>query len=361
MFSIINLIFSLSFFVGSSMQKLYLVIVILVKKQKYKNLSLFSSSMTKSILITGGTGFIGSNLARELIDRNFTVNILIRKASNIWRLASVNDKIILHNVDLCDKKKLTDVVHDISPDYIFHLATYGAYPRIETDDKKMLHTNIIGTYNLLKATLDIPYTCFVNTGSSSEYGIKNKPMKESDVLEPHTFYGVSKATASMICQNYAKQYKKPITTLRPFSVYGYYEESFRLIPEVVINCINQKDVNLSSGEQKRDFIFIEDMIDAYVKAMENPSTEGLILNVGSGRDVTVMEVAETIHKLVDSDNKLLFGKKEKAPFETNICWKADIKAIKRALNWRPKTNLADGLKKTISWFKENINMYGRNL
>ena len=317
--------------------------------------------MTKNVLITGATGFIGANLARRFINRDFTVNILIRTASNMWRLADIKDKIIMHNADLCDKKKLTDVVHDISPNYIFHLATYGAYPRIETDDNKMMHTNIIGTYNLLKATLDIPYTCFVNTGSSSEYGIKNKPMKESDVLEPNTFYGVSKATASTLCQNYARQYKKPITTLRPFSVYGYYEEQFRLIPEVIINCINQKDVSLSSGEQKRDFIFIEDMIDAYVKVMENPSTDGLILNVGSGRDVTVREVAETIHKLVNSDNKLLFGKKDKAPFETDICWKADIKSIKKALNWKPKTSLVDGLKKTISWFKENMGIYRKNL
>ena len=317
--------------------------------------------MAKNALITGATGFIGANLARELVDRNFTVNILMRATSSIWRLADIKDKLIVHNADIHDIKLLTGVVHDIHPDYIFHLATYGAYPRIETDDKKMLHTNIIGTYNLLKATMDIPYTCFVNTGSSSEYGVKSKPMKESDVLEPNTFYGVSKATASMLCQNYARQYKKPIITLRPFSVYGYYEEPFRLVPEVIIDCINQKDVSLSSGEQKRDFVFIWDMIDAYVRAMENPSTDGLVLNVGSGQDVTVKEVAETIHKLMKSNNKLLFGKKEKVPFETDICWKADIKAIKKELNWNPKTNLVDGLKKTIEWFKQNIDIYRKRL
>lgn len=308
--------------------------------------------MAKNILITGATGFIGANLAREFVSRNFTVNALIRKASNMWRFADIKDKIIVHTADLNDSKRLAAVVHGINPKYIFHLATYGAYPRIETNEKTILETNLIGTSNLLKSTLDIPYRCFINTGSSSEYGIKNKAMKESDALEPNTLYGATKAAATMLCQNYARQYKKPIITLRPFSVYGYYEESFRLIPEVIISCIKQKDVDLSSGEQKRDFIFIEDMIEAYMKAMEKPSASGLVFNVGSGRDITVKEVAGLIHKLMKSKNKLLFGKKNKASFETDVRWKADIKSIKKTLGWEPKTNLVEGLTKTIEWFKK---------
>jgi len=314
----------------------------------------------KKVLITGATGFIGGNLTRELVKRNFEVNILIRTTSNLWRLADIKDKIIMHNVDLTDNEKLTDAVHNINPSYIFHLATYGSYPRIQTDDKKILETNILGTYNLLKATLDIHYKCLINTGSSSEYGIKDKPMKESDVLEPNTAYGVSKATASLLCQHFARKYEKPVITLRPFSVYGYYEEAVRLIPEVIINCITQKDVHLTSGEQKRDYLFIEDIIDAYIKTMENPNKPGLIMNVSSGQNVTVKEVANLIHKLINSKNELFFGKKKKESFETNVCWRADIEVIKKELKWKPKTSLIEGLKKTITWFKENLVIYEKN-
>ncbi|MBS3105507.1 SDR family NAD(P)-dependent oxidoreductase [Candidatus Woesearchaeota archaeon] len=312
----------------------------------------------KNALITGATGFIGANLARELASRKFNVNVLTRHTSNLWRLSDIKDKIRAHNADILDADKLSDVVHGIKPDYIFHLAAYGAYPRIETDKKAILETNMIGTYNLLKATLDIPYRCFINTGSSSEYGTKNKAMKESDAPEPNTFYGAAKAAATMLCQNFARQYKKPIITLRPFSAYGYYEEPFRLIPDVIIKCINQKDVHLTSGGQKRDFVFIEDVIDAYMKAIERPSS-GLVLNVGSGSDVSVKEVASLIHRLIKSKNKLLFGKKRKEQFETDICWKADTAAIKKALNWKAETSLISGLKKTIEWFSQNMELYGK--
>jgi len=314
----------------------------------------------KTAFITGATGFIGANLTRELLARNFDVHIIARTTSNMWRLQDIKGKIKVHNVDILEEKKLTSVVKQIKPDYIFHLAAYGAYPRIQTDEKKILQTNIIGTYNMLKAALDLPYSCFINTGTSSEYGIKNKPMKESDVLEPNMTYGVAKAAATMLCQHYARLYKKPIITLRPFSVYGYYEESFRLIPHVIINCINGKNVELSSGGQKRDFIFVEDLIEAYIKAMENPSTKGLVLNVGSGHDISVKEVANMIYNLMKSKNKLMFGKKSKELFETDVFWRADISKSRKVLNWKQKTSLNAGLKKTIDWFKKNVHLYKKS-
>lgn len=326
---------------------------------KIKNLKkhFYFLFVMKIAFITGATGFIGANLTRELLGRNFDVHIIARATSNTWRINDIKDKISVHNINILDSKRITNLVKRINPDYIFHLAAYGSYPRIQTDDKKIIKTNLIGTHNLLTATLDIPYKCFVNTGSSSEYGIKNKSMKESDALEPNMSYGVAKAAATMLCQYFATIYKKPIVTLRPFSVYGYYEEKFRLVPDVILNCINGNDVELTSGEQKRDFIFIEDMIKAYMKAIEKPSVDGLIFNVGSGRDASVKEIAETIHKMVGSKNKLIFGKKKRESFETDISWRADITKIKKVLNWKPKTSLQEGLKKTIEWFKKNKHPY----
>lgn len=312
----------------------------------------------KKVLITGATGFIGTNLLRYLIkEGKFEIHILTRETSNKWRIKNLLGDISEHSADITDYEKISTVIQDINPEYIFHLATYGGYPRIQKDNDIMLNNNLIGTHNLLKATMDIKYKCFVNTGTSSEYGMKGIAMKETDTLEPNTMYGLSKAASTMLCQYIAREYKKPITTLRLFSVYGYYEEKFRLIPDVILHCLKNKSLSLSAGSQKRDFVFIEDVIQSYIKAIDNPSKEGVILNVGGGVDFTIEDVAKKIVSIMGSKIKLNFGTKKLENFETSVSWKADINRIKSILGWIPKTDLEEGLKKTISWFKSNTTLY----
>ncbi|MBS3158513.1 NAD-dependent epimerase/dehydratase family protein [Candidatus Woesearchaeota archaeon] len=311
----------------------------------------------EKVLITGATGFIGANLTRFLAKKNFEVHILIRSGSSLWRLEDIKNTISIHNVDILDKELLIETVKEIKPNHIFHLAAYGAYPRIQTEEPKILETNVIGIDNLLQATLDIPYATFVSTGTSSEYGPKLQPIKESDILEPNTTYGASKACATLLCQHYARRYNKPITIVRPFSVYGYYETSFRLTSDVILHCLRDADVELGSGEQKRDYIFIEDMLEAYEKIMQTKLTPGTILNIGTGHDCSVKEIAQAIHSLINPKSKLIFGKKKDAAFDTRVSWKADITAIKTALKWEPRTSLDIGLSKTIEWFRKNIHLY----
>lgn len=314
----------------------------------------------KKVLITGATGFVGANVLRYLVkEGKFDVHIITKETSNKWRIKDVLTNVSEHQVDLIDYEKLKEIAVKISPDYIFHLAMYGGYSTVEKDDNKILNTNIIGTYNLLKATMEIPYKCFINTGTISEYGAKSAAMKETDCLEPNTLYGVSKAASTMLCQQVAKEYKKPITTLRLFSVYGYYEykERFRLIPDVILHCLKNKDLNLSAGNQKRDFIFIEDVIKAYIKAANNPNKKGLVLNVGTGVDNTIRDVAERIVSKLNSRIKLNYDAKKSEVFENSVSCKADISEIKSVLDWKPDFDLDKGLERTISWFKSNLALY----
>lgn len=312
----------------------------------------------KKIFITGATGFIGANLTREAIKKKiYEVHILSRDSSDFWRLNDIKEDIIIHNCDLLDYENIKSILETVSPEYIFHLATYGSYPRRQTEELKILNTNIKGTFNLLKASLDIDYKNFINTGSSSEYGTKDKPMKETDSLEPNNVYGITKSTTTFLCKNFARQNNKPISTIRPFSVYGYYEESFRFIPEMIIKCIKNRDVNLTSGNQRRDFIFIEDVIRSYFEVAKKQGNKRRIYNVGSGRDHTIKETALLIKELTNSKNKLNFGKVKKEYFETDICWTADINKINSELGWKPEHSIEEGLKKTIEWFKDNIKLY----
>lgn len=303
------------------------------------------------ILITGGAGFIGVNLINKFLDLGCSnINLIIKNSTSLKRLNNVIQKIHLHKIDLLDKNKLKKVVGEINPSIIIHLATYSAYAD-QTAALDMIRINIEGTLNLLTSSKDINYNIFINTGSSSEYGIKEKPMREDDLLEPVSFYAVTKASASLLCQVFAREYKKPIVTLRPFSVYGPHEEEKRFVPTIVKAVIENKPIKLTPGNQRRDFIYIEDIVDIYIKAISHgKELSGQILNMGTGIEYTNDELVQTLFKVTGKKVKIEKGAFPKRLWDTSH-WVADISKTKRMLGWKPKSTLEDGLKKTYLWFK----------
>ncbi|HVZ66826.1 MAG TPA: NAD-dependent epimerase/dehydratase family protein [Patescibacteria group bacterium] len=308
--------------------------------------------MNKQIaLVTGAGGFVGSNIVRKLILKKFEVHILVKKTTNLYRLNDVIKLIKVHYDDLSDEKKLTKTLSSISPNYIFHLATFENY-RDQTKVLEMIDTNIIGTKNLLFASSNIPYSCFINTGSSSEYGLKKKPMKESDILEPLSFYAATKASATHLCYSFAKQFNKPIITFRLFSVYGRDEGKSRLIPQLINKTLNNMPISLTKGQVRHDFIYIDDVVDAYLKAIKISHKPGEIYNIGSGKQFTNKQVLELLHKI--SKKKILLSKEpfERRLWDTNF-WVANISKTKNRLKWKPKYGLEAGLKKTYTHFAKN--------
>ena len=309
------------------------------------------------VLITGATGFIGANLAHFFVNEKTDVHILLRESSNSWRINSILSRLNKHYCDLTDREKTKRIILEIRPNIILHLAMYGGYP-FQSDSLKMIYTNYIGTINLLDACIEEGLDCFINTGSSSEYGIKEKSMKESDLLEPINIYGASKSAATLYCQVLAQKYNLPIFTLRLFSPYGYYEESTRLIPYLIVSMFKNKKIKISSPYAVRDFIFIEDVIDAFIKIIDKKDQmpAGTILNVGSGSDTKVIEVFEILKGIVDYKMNFTVEGFPRDSDQLHI-WKADIEKIQKTLGWYPKYKLEDGLIKTIEWFRENIYLY----
>ena len=309
----------------------------------------------KKVLITGSTGFIGANLVRRLLKVGAEVCILTRTTSNKWRINDVLKDVNEYCVDLLDYEKLESTILDIAPEIIFHTAIYGGYP-FQKDIKKIIESNFIATVNLVNACKKVDFELFVNTGSSSEYGIKSKPMREEDMLEPVDDYGVSKAAATLYCQAVARREKMPVVTLRLLSPYGYYEEPTRLIPSVVISCLKGRNPEVSSPNSVRDFIFIEDVIDAYIKVIETSDISGEILNIGCGKQHSVEEVVNKIVELTGNNVRPEWGSVPKRATEPNI-WQADITKAKDVLKWEPKYSLEEGLAKTVKWFMENMTLY----
>lgn len=307
----------------------------------------------QNILITGAGGFIGANLLYQLIPQKNTLHLIIKKTSNLWRIKKVLPSVKLYNVSLVDIKGLTKIIKRIKPTIIYHLAVHGAYPQ-QKNQIEIIGTNLIGTANLLIASSSINYKCFVNTGSSSEYGFKQKPMKETDLLEPNSFYAATKAAATYFCQVIAKSHHKPIITLRPFSVYGPFEEPTRFIPTVISRILKNQPVLLTSDKIRRDFIYIEDIINAYLKipAVINKRIYGEVFNLGTGKQYTNDQVVRTIKNLLRKKIVIKKGAYQRRSWDSNF-WVADISKSKKILRWKAKYGLEKGLEKTIKWFTKN--------
>ncbi|OQA89898.1 MAG: dTDP-glucose 4,6-dehydratase 2 [Elusimicrobia bacterium ADurb.Bin231] len=306
----------------------------------------------KKILITGATGFVGSNLVRRLADLGTKVFIFVRKDSLLWRIDDIKDKFRINIVDITDENRLKHVVSEIMPDGIIHSAVYGGYP-FQKDWKKIFDINLTGTVNVLNACKEVGFEFFINTGSSSEYGIKDTPIKETDMLDPVTAYGVAKASASLYCSFIAKTESLPITTLRLFSPYGYYEDRARLVPYLILSALRGELPCLSSSKNVRDFIFIDDVVEAYLKAIENiDKIKGEIINIGSGEQHTVSELVEKVMQLIGSQLMPVWDAVANSRKEPK-CWQADIAKSKKLLNWYPETSLSEGLRKTVKWFEKN--------
>lgn len=181
-------------------------------------------------------------------------------------------------------------------------------------------------------------------------------MKETDLLEPNSQYAVFKAAATYYCQYLAKSKKMPIITIRPFSVYGQYEESTRLIPTLINSLLNNTCPPLVSPDTARDYIFIDDMVDAYLAASQRPDLGGEIFNIGSGKQTTIKEIVDLSTCLTGANVKPKWGTMEQRIWDQNI-WQADISKARSMLNWSPKNNLEEGLTKTISWLKDNADLF----
>lgn len=309
----------------------------------------------KRVLVTGATGFVGANLVRTLIQKNYQVDILKRKDSPIWRIKDIISKLNPHDVDLLEKKTLSKLLQKIKPQIIFHLANLGSYAGIDPSIEDSLKINTIGTINLIESADAIDYECFINTGSSSEYGNKHHPMQETDLCEPITNYAISKLTTSLYAKSYANKTKKPLVTLRLFSPFGSYDHPRRLIAETILKLIKQQEIICYNPTATRDYIFIDDVICAYLKCLEKPEKlTGEILNVGSGQQTSVYDMIQLLKIETGSKSPIKYADTQNGNL---LIWQADIKKAYESLNWRPEKNLIQGIKETITWFRKYSYLY----
>lgn len=311
----------------------------------------------KKYLITGGNGFIGANIARTLAtqEQHNEIHLIVQPGSSLWRLHDIAHKLFIHEIDLIDFQGVTKLILTIKPDVILHLAAFGGMPN-EQDQPLIFQVNFNATINLLNACKQVGFECFINTGSSSEYGKKNTAMHEHNVLEPISDYGVAKAAATQFCVKEALVNKLPIYTVRPFSVYGPYEMPTRLIPTIITNSITKQPIKLATPHSVRDFIHIEDLVKLYLAIIEKTPNETFVFNSGTGIQSTVQQVVESVENNISQKLPVIWGSQEPRPWEP-IYWQANITLAQEILNWQPTYSLDTGIEKTIAWFEQHLHLY----
>ena len=306
--------------------------------------------MTRA-LVTGGTGFVGANLTRTLLRRGDEVHLAVRPGHARWRLDGIEKSVAFHDADLRDPDAISRVVAEVRPEWVFHLATYGAYPD-QDDLRTALEVNTVGTLNLLEACAAIGFEAFVNTGSSSEYGFKDHAPTEAEALEPNSHYAVSKAMATLVCTHLARARSLPVTTLRLYSVYGPYEEPGRFIPALVLHGLQASLPPLADPATARDFVHVEDACNAYLAAAAASPRPGAVYNVGSGVQTTLADAVSIATGVFGIEERPVWGSLGARRWDTSV-WVADARLIRDALGWTATRKFEQGLRETAEWFRAN--------
>ncbi len=296
------------------------------------------------ILVTGGAGFIGRHLVDRLVNLNHQVFIVdnLSVSSN----KSLNKKVQFIKHDICDPS-ISKLFRKISPQVVFHLA---ADNRVTSSPKQTINSNVIGTFNILLASQKAKIKHFIFTSSAAVYGeSKNLPIKEIAPTKPISSYGVSKLTGEMYCQLFKSDFKS--TIFRFANVYGPGQNSTSEggVVAIFINKFLQdkKPIIYGTGQQTRDFVFVGDVVDALVLALNQ--RQSIILNIGSSKEIKIIDLLKLTAQLINTKPQYIKKSKRSVEIEKSLFDSSRASAI---LKWNPKTSLAEGLELTINYFKK---------
>lgn len=312
-----------------------------------------------SVLVTGGTGFVGSHLVRRLVHDGLSVHLLVRPRSSYWRIEDIASKVTLWHGELTDIASIQRCIAGARPATVFHLGASTAGRRWTNDMRVVessIDVNLKGTLNLVKALhdADFPMKRIIRTGSLLEYGAGPVPYDEEQREYPSSPYAVSQVAATMLLQSltFSKLNLPPIVTLRLGPVYGPAGPSEFFIASLIMHCLEGREFNMTAGAQKRDFVYVSDVVDACIKASAAEAAIGEIINIGGGKVYRLREVGEMIVSKMATTSRLNFGDLNERIGDAGDAYCNNAKA-KKLLGWSPMTSLADGLDQTIAWYAEH--------
>jgi UDP-N-acetylglucosamine/UDP-N-acetyl-alpha-D-glucosaminouronate 4-epimerase len=302
-------------------------------------------------LVTGGGGFIGSNIVRALLARGHDVRVLDNFSTGIRaNLAELDDQVQLVEGDLRSYERVHAAVRGV--EVVFHQGALPSVPRSVQDPLTTTAVNVEGTLNVLLAARDEGVRRIVNASSSSVYGNTGElPRVETQAPDPISPYAVAKLAAERFCTSFSRVYGMEIVSLRYFNVFGPHQDPTSqyaaVVPRFISAVAAGEPVTIyGDGEQSRDFTFVDNVVDANLRAADAPKVSGEILNVATGGSVTVNDLADVIGKLLGKEVVRAYEPAREA--DVHASW-ADIEEARRLLDYEPQVDFEDGLRRTADY------------
>ena len=322
----------------------------------------------KKVFITGSEGFIGSHLVERLVNTNYKVTALVKYnfKNDIGWLNYLDKKILkkikIVNGDIADYNFIEDVTKNIN--YIINLAALIGIPYSYKAVKSYLDTNVIGTYNILRATQKNKIKKIIHTSTSEVYGGHNKkPIKENFLNYAQSPYAASKIAADQLCNSFYCSYDCPVIIVRPFNTFGPRQSNRAIIPTIINQLISGEKLYLGNIDAFRDLNYIDDTVDAYLKILKcKKNIFGEIFNVGNGFNFSIKKIVQILIKISNKNVKIKRQKARLRPKKSEVGYLlADNNKIKKIVGWKPKYNsykkLHIALESTFKWFKNNQDKY----
>jgi nucleoside-diphosphate-sugar epimerase len=308
----------------------------------------------KRVLVTGGSGFIGSHLVHRLLAGGAEVAVTVRYGNVMKneRLRSCWNDIEVIEADLRNRGALA-CIGDFSPEVVFHLAAYNHVGQSFVQVEECFDVNAKGTANLLD-------TCggaakFIYMSTSEVYGHQTEvPFVETMDPEPISPYAITKYAGELYCR--MKQRiggDTSVVILRPFNTFGPYQSAKAVIPELIVNCLRGEPIKTTKGEQTREFNYVSNIVDGLAAAGSHEGRLDGVMNLASGEEVAIHDLVRKIAELTETRSEIELGA---LPYRPTEIWRmyADSSRARQALGWEPKVGLDEGLRLTVEWFREYV-------
>ena len=303
--------------------------------------------MSEYILLTGGTGFVGSHLLEKLLNLNKNVILLKRSFSDPWRINKFieNENLIVKNID---EESVDEIFNQYSIIGIFHLASLSQRELNSNIISKMIDSNIKFPTQLLENSINNNVKFFINTGSVYEYELNNPPISEKTKIKPFNLYASTKTAFEDILKFYSANYDLNCSTLKLFTPYGPKDNENKITPYLIISSMKKEKIHIKSPNKTLDLIYIDDVINSYITVMNNISkfNEYDSFNIGTGVGTRIKDLLEIIESNVGKNKNVTYGN-----LEDEQVWCSN-KKINKKLRWNPKIKIEDGIKRTIDYYNK---------
>ena len=302
------------------------------------------------ILVTGGTGFIGSHVVQKFLELEYKVIVLKRKTSDIWRIKEVKDQCLFYDIE----DGLENVFKENRINSIIHLATkYVKKHKNLQDIKDMIETNITYPSLLLELAVKYKVTKFINTGTCFEYKLTNKKISEEDKAEAYNFYAATKLAFEEILKYYVNNQKIKAVTLKLFFPYGE-KDNQKIIPLIISALLNNKSLNITKGEQEINYTYVGDIIKAYLRALDYLQSTAYggykHFNIGNDKTSSIKEIVKYLEEISGKRNLIKLGALP-YPIKEIMYMNCYNEKARKILKWSSKTDIKTGLKRTYEFYK----------